>query len=576
MPPADPPTSSASSDPAPAESFAATTRHSSFGSWRLVGLCTFSSRVLGLARDAAMAALFGGGPLLDAFTVAFRIPNLARVLLGEGVLATAFLPQLLQSEREEGQPAAFRLATAVCMLLIGGLSLLVMAAQLALLAIVWPLLTNPDNRLLCELTAYLLPYVVFVCAAAQLSTILHAFHRFTAAALIPVVLNFGWLLALGVVVQFVEDPRTRLKILSALIVLLGACQCVALLPSLKSVGFRYQPDWWRARTAVWATLWRMGPILAALLVLQMSAVWESGVSWLLSADSQVATTGTPWLAQIPGLENVPAPLPSGAASFLYLGQRLYQFPIGIFGIALGTVLYPLLTRHAQARDWPAFQQSTRLATRLVVAIGVPASVGLVCLAFPITDLLFGRGAFDVAAIQRTSEVIQAYGVGVWAMCGLVIVQRAFYALDDRWTPLYIAFVGTAVGMLAGFIALWWLGTAGLALGTTLSAMLQVVVNGTILHRRIDAHQPTADPAPPSRIGWQLFQVIFTNVLMAGACLALSRWSMSHFQPHGPTLDRLLLVVIPMSGAIAVFAAASKLVGYRDPWLVLQRKPLSQT
>ncbi|ADG66047.1 integral membrane protein MviN [Planctopirus limnophila DSM 3776] len=537
----------------------------SMGSWRLVSLCTLLSRIFGLIRDAAMAALFGSGPLLDAFTIAFRLPNLARVLLGEGVLATAFLPQLLEVEREEGQRSAFRLATALCILLFGGLSLAVLFTQLILLLGVLPWLSNPDNQLLCWLTIYLLPYVVFVCAAAQLSTILHAFHRFMAAALIPVVLNLGWLLALALVAWLIESPQIQIQILALLIVVLGFIQCLALVPSLWQVGFRYQSDWWQARSKILATISRMGPILGALLVLQFSAVWESAISWLLSADGTSSGQGVAWLG---GIE---APLPSGAATFLYLGQRLYQFPLGIFGVALGTVLYPLLSRHAQAHDWQAFRSSISLAARLVLAIGVPASVGLFSLALPVTDLLFGRGAFNWPAIEQTARVIQTYSLGIWAMCGLVIAQRAFYALDDRWTPLNIAFIGTATGMLTGLCSLWWLGTSGLAWGTTVSAIMQVLWNYRRLYQKIPVINSPTDGNPGSSLAVLFMKIAFCNGAMALVCQSLLWVASQYFVLHGSTFDRLMLVMIPMTGSILAFALTSRLVRYKDPWIVLQRR-----
>jgi putative peptidoglycan lipid II flippase len=211
---------------------------------RLVSLCTFISRIFGLLRDQAMGTLFGAGPVLDTFTVAFRLPNLARVLLGEGALTTAFLPIFVEELNERGRESAARVTWAVFVTLAAVLCGLVIVVELGLAALVSFVDLSTETRLLCQLTATLLPYVILICLAAQLGAVLNALGRFVWPALVPVVLNVVWLAALWWVIPiYWSDPIQQVQATSVFVVAAGALQLAFLLPVVWRCGFGYRSDW---------------------------------------------------------------------------------------------------------------------------------------------------------------------------------------------------------------------------------------------------------------------------------------------------------------------------------------------
>lgn len=236
------------------------------GNLRIVSLCTIASRILGLIRDMAMAARFGNGPVLDAFTVAFRLPNLARAWLGEGALTTAFLPAFVAELQQAGVAGASRLAAAMSVALAAILCSLVLMAEAALWLIGASFALSHEAELLRYLTAILLPYVIFICLAAQWSAVLHSHGRFFWPALIPVVLNVVWLACLWGLVPLVTGAAAQMVTMCYCVVLAGVAQWLFPLPLLGRLGYRFRTDVREAWPKVQLILLQMLPVLAGLSV----------------------------------------------------------------------------------------------------------------------------------------------------------------------------------------------------------------------------------------------------------------------------------------------------------------------
>ena len=514
---------------------------------------TLLSRVLGLVRDAATAGVFGAGPVLDAFTVAFRVPNLARRLFGEGALTAAFLPVLVRTRRRDAG-AADRLASAVIFRLAAGLTGGVLAGELLLGGAAFFFTeAGSDGRLLCGLTAALLPYVVPVCVVAALAAVLHAANKFAAPAAVPCVLNVAWLAGLGVA-AWVPDPRAAIYAVAAAVLAAGAVQVAVLLPGLRAVGFR--PRWdaaARRGAGVRGELRAVGtalvPVLFGLSVTQLNALLDALLAWGLAAPAGGSAEEFAF--------GLGYPLRSGAASALYFGQRLYQFPLGVFGVALGTVLFPRLAAHAARGDRDAVAADLTGGLRLCLFVGVPAAAGLAVVAGPLTALLLGRGAFDADDVARTAAAVTGYGAAVPFACGLLLAQRGFYALDDRLTPVRVGLLAVAVNLAADAALLWPLGTAGLAWATTLATAVQCVVTVALLRGPLPAFRftPLLTAAAKATAG---------TAAMAAAALFVRR----AVEPAG---SDLLTVAATVAVAVAVYSAAAAVLRMREVWAMVRRE-----
>jgi putative peptidoglycan lipid II flippase len=307
---------------------------------RSVGLLTFLSRILGLIRDSVMAMQFGNGMIMDAFSVAFRLPNLARQLFGEGALSTAFLPVFIRDVEQHGTHTAFQTATSLIVALSVVLFAIVLCAEIVLLLVWWLTPLSTEAGLLVGLTATLIPYLMLVCLLAQVCAVMHGLSEFSMPALFPVLLNTLWIISASVMAVSIEDLNTRIYAISASITGIGVVQLLLSLLTLKRLKFQFQWNWAASKNRVREIGITMIPVVVGLSITQFNTLLDSLIAWVLTKPTDPQTVG--WLTEYP--------LSDGTASALYLGQRMYQFPLGVFGVALGTVIFPLLARHAERNE----------------------------------------------------------------------------------------------------------------------------------------------------------------------------------------------------------------------------------
>jgi putative peptidoglycan lipid II flippase len=453
-------------------------------------LGTLASRVLGMLRDATTAGLLGlaAGGVMDAFALAFRIANLARRLLGEGALATSYLP-VLAAELERDRDAGLRLAAAVLWRLAGLLTLLVLAGE-AVCGCLWLASGPGDTRLLVGLTAAMLPYLWFICLAAQLSATLHALGKFRLPALAASLLNVCWLIsALWVAPYVAQTAAGRAFVLAGSIVVAGALQAGIQLIALEQLGRRgskARAGWFpkAARPGddtgrlAWQRIVRpMAPIAVTLSVTQLNTLVDSALAWLLTQPIEGAAA----IAWLPG--SLAYPLRAGATAALYYAERFYQLPVGLLGVAAATVIFPQLSRHAARGDRAALAGDLTAGLRLVVCLSLPAAVGLILLAEPLARLVLGHGAFSAADVLRTVTTTRAYAAGVVAYCALPLVLRGFYAVGDARRPLIAAGASLAINAILDLALAWPLGEAGLALATAISSVVQLAILGVAFSKR---------------------------------------------------------------------------------------------
>lgn len=515
------------------------------GGLRIVSLCTLASRVLGLLRDTAMAALFGAGPILDAFTVAFQVPNLARQLLGEGALTAAFLPVFVRVRREQGENGARRLTTATAISLAQILVAIVAISEIAIAMGLWYVPLGEDTRRLLHLLALFAPYLILVCLTALLCAVLQSLGRYFWPAILPVFLNLVWLAAVGLVPLLSGDSETQIRLIAISLMVAGAGQLLAPGLVLRASGFQGSPDWREAREETRTVFHSMWPVVAGVMLTQLNTLVDRLLAWGLSLPELGQRVA--WLPRLEG----------GTASAMYLGQRMYQFPLGVFGVALGTVLFPILTRHAEQGDRPRFRQDLSLGVRLALAIGVPASAGLMLVAGPLTKALFQYGKFDEQDAQLTAEMIRAYGSAAWSFILLLIVNRGFYALGDRRTPVTIGQWAVAGNLMISLLLIVPLGGPGLAWGTSIATMIQAAWS----LRRLTGAAGGLDCDSLLRTAVRV--AVATSVMVA-VVFGLQ----SILAPEGGILQRGLTLAGQCLLGGAAYLVAAHLVGLSEPWWLL--------
>ncbi len=518
-----------------------------FSGLRIVSLCTLLSRVLGMIRDMGMAALFGLSPIADHFVVAFSIPNLARRLFGEGALSAAFLPVLTREFHDSPRDSVWRLVSAVFALLTVSLTGLVLAGELGIWAILQWGGGEADVQRLLSLTALMLPYLILICLAAQISAVLHVLGHFTIPALVPVALNLIWIATLWWVAPlFAPDELRQAYAISVAVLISGAVQVAMQWPLLKRYGFRFDTDWRATLPHVREIFWATLPVMVGLSTSLFNTLADRIIAWGFARF----------------LEN--PPLQEGAAAALYYAQRLYQFPLGVFGIALGTVLYPLLARHAAQKRFDLLREDLTLGLRLVVAVGFPASAGLVLLARPLATTLFEYGEFNAEDTARTAGMIAAYGCGVWAYCGQLILYRAFYALDDRTTPLRVGLLSVVVNLVLNLTLIWPLGANGLAYATTISATMQVVMLTWLIQTR-------AGQVDGRRLWGTVGKSVLASAVMSAACLA----AMHVTGGQNGVPSRVMGLMVPFVVSMVVYYVAAMLLGMSEIKMLLRRKVVEE-
>ncbi|MSR28632.1 MAG: murein biosynthesis integral membrane protein MurJ [Phycisphaerales bacterium] len=450
-------------------------RHFEFHA-RTVSALTFVSRVTGLARDAAMSRVFGAGAVTDAFAFAFMVPNLFRRLFGEGALTSSFLP--VYAKLEEKEPAV---AAALARMVLARVAVFLAVVCLigeGVLLLCWPSGANDAATLSAKLVAILLPYMPLVCLVALIGAILQVHHRFGPTAAAPIILNVAIVATcVGLMPQTLAalgfaaiSQHAHVMMVASSVIVAGVLQVAWSWHALRSVAVEHADERTAASRAFSRVILQAVPMALGLGVLQVNTF----------VDGLIASYPTIVGPTVFGIEY---PLKEGAMASLSFAQRLYEFPLGVFGISVATAIFPQLSR--EAHDTDAFRATLARALRLVMFVGLPASVGLMMLRIPLTAAVFQGDSFTEADTARVASILLAFAPAIWAYSANHVLTRAFYARGEPMTPVIVAVAMVALNFLLNITLIWTpLNTAGLALSTATCSIIQMVILQRLLAKRV--------------------------------------------------------------------------------------------
>ncbi|MDB6152745.1 MAG: virulence factor MviN [Chthoniobacteraceae bacterium] len=512
----------------------------------VVALAVMCSRVLGLGRELILARLFGAGFAMDAFVAAFRLPNLLRDLFAEGALSTAFVTTFSKKIKTEGDESAWALANKVATLAAIVLSLLTILGMLLAPQLIGVLAGgfSPEKREFTVLLARIMfPFIVMVSLAALVMGMLNAKNVFGVPAMASSFFNLGSIVG-GVSIGWWIDPHFGERALIGLAVgtlIGGTLQLVMQFPALSRAGFRFRPDF----------LWNDPGVRTVLQLMLPAVIAASAVQVNVMVNGRFASG-----------------LGDGPVSWLSYAFRLMQLPLGLFGVAIGTVTLPLISRSAAAGNTEEFRSILARGMRLAFLLTVPSTVGLVFLARPIISLIYERGKFSAASTDQTAAALQFYALGLVAYSGIKVLAPAFYAIDKRKTPMLVSFGAIGTNLVLNWLFTFKLnmGHRGLALSTGCVALTNFLVLYFLMRKET------------KRLGTRLMAMtlgkLFVAVLpLAAVCWVAQNTILAGWSGLSFPLKSLYLFATIGAGSVLFFGSALllRIDGLEDVTALLRRK-----
>ncbi len=488
----------------------------------IIGTGTLLSRISGFLRDMVVAYFFGARIATDAFLVAFLIPNLWRRLIGEGSMTASFVPvyteyltRRTEKESEEVTHIAFTIA-GVVLFFLAALGIIFSPILIKIFAPTWSF-TSEKFRLAVTLNRIMFPYLFFVGLFALSMGILNSLRHFFAPAFATVFLNLSIIGSAFLFYYRFQEPVVALAIG---VLAGGMLQFFFQVPFLLRKKVRFRFNFSLRHPAIRQIGLLMFPGLIGTAVYQLNLV----------IDRMFATA-----------------LPDGSVSYLYYADRLMEFPLGIFVIAIGTAALPSFSSLVAQGRTKEFKETVSFAFRLGSFICIPAMLGLIFLRTPILNLLFQRGEFDYLATRMTARALLCYSVGLWAIGGVRVLAPVFYSLQDTKTPLKIGLICLGANVVMILIFIHPLKHAGLALATGLSSILNLI----LLYRKLNQRLGGLDVARNIK---SMLGTFLCGLLMGGIAYLIC--SVGDWTVSGNTIEKAFLLAVGMIVGIGVYLASS--------------------
>jgi putative peptidoglycan lipid II flippase len=507
---------------------------------RISGL-TMLSRLSGLARDLLIARYFGAGTEMDAFTVAFRIPNLLRRLFAEGAFAQAFVPIFTEIKLREGERQTHVLlnhvASGLFWVLLAVSVLGVAGAPWLVMAIATGFRDSASFGIATLLTRWMFPYILFMSLVACFGGVLNAYGRFGVPAFTPVLLNLSMI---GLALLFGRSLDPPVLVLALGVLLGGVLQLALQVPALLRIGMMPRLSGLRAAFAdagVRRILRQMLPAVFAVSVAQLSLIINT---------------------------NIASHLGTGSNSWLYYADRLMELPTALLGVAIGTVLLPTLSGAHAAGDVAHYRKLLDWGLRLTCLLALPAALGLALLADGLIGAMFEGGRFSALDVAQSAAALRGYAVGLLGLIGVKILAPGFYARQDIRTPVRIGVIVLVGTQLANLVLVPWLAHAGLAWSIGLGALLNCALLLRGLQRR-DIYRPGPH--------WRGFAA---RLALALGGLALSLWAIERYLPYahwpyGGLVGRVAWLALAVGAGGGVYLALLWLAGFRPRDFVLRTR-----
>jgi putative peptidoglycan lipid II flippase len=483
-----------------------------------VSSMTLVSRLLGFIRDTIIARVFGAGFATDAFFVAFKLPNMLRRVFAEGAFSQAFVPVLAEykEKRSEDETRAFIAHVSGTLTLV--LTVVTALGMVAAPLVIW--LSAPGFAkepakfaLTADLLRITFPYILFISLSSLAGSVLNTWRQFQIPAFTPTLLNITTIAGALLFAPYFHPP---VLVLAWATFVGGIAQLAFQLPYLRKLDMLPLPRIAWRDAAVWRVIKQMGPAILGVSVAQISLLINTVFASFL---------------------------PSGSVSWMYYADRLMEFPSGVLGVALGTILLPSLSRHAAKDSNEEFSSLLDWGLRLSLLLALPAAVGLALTAKPLITTLFMSGKFSSFDVEMTRRALVAYSVGLVGLIVVKILAPGFYARQNIKTPVRVAVLSLIATQLMNLMFVWQLKHAGLALSISLAALLNAGLLLTLL-RKHGIYQPLP--------GWRVFG-IKTGIALAAMAAALVALQLLPIDWHGPTWQRALaLTGLVVAGATTYF------------------------
>jgi putative peptidoglycan lipid II flippase len=479
----------------------------------VMSVATFISRILGYMKDMVFAFFFGATGISDTFVVAFRIPNLLRELFAEGSMSSAFIPVLTEYRTKYGEEEAQRLVRVTftfIMVFVGSVCVLGIILSPLIVSLIAPGFRSIQEKfsLTVILTRIMFPFLLFISLASLTMGALNTKKEFFIPALAPAMLNITIIIVMLILIPVLSKPIVSIALGVAIG---GFVQFAFQLPSYFRKGYTLKFDFAFRHRGLRKISLLILPATMGMAVAQINIF----VSTILASY-----------------------LPQGSNTYLYYSMRLIQFPIGIFGVAMGMAALPALSEHAVKGDMYKLREDFSYALRLLFFITVPSMAGLMALREPIVNILFQRGVFDHTATVGTADALLFYSLGIWAIVGVRIVTATFYSLQDTKTPVKIAVVSMTMNILMSLLLMGPLRHSGLAFANAIASGINFTLLFLLLRRRL------------GRVDGKRILRSFVKICLASAVMGITGWCILRGNLWSIS-GRITEKMLHLSGTIAI-------------------------
>lgn len=495
----------------------------------VVGSMTLTSRILGMIRDIVTAGRFGTTWQWDSFLYAFMLPNFLRRLVGEGAISSAFIPVYTETLQKNGKEAAFRFANSIISILVVGLSALSLLVELFIhLVLKWGILSE-RLTLTAELLRIFFPYIIFVSLFAFAMGILNCHQHFFTPALAPIILDIMWIAGVLWIAPMAGNlPEEQLTWLAVVLLVSGSIQFGVDIPPLLKLGFKFRWVFEGMNEGLRKTWALLLPAIMSFAIVQLNILLDMVIGYFIGP---------------------------GANSSLWYGSRLMQFPLGVFGIAMGTALLPTLSHQVARKEMEEAKKTLSFALRSIFLIILPCTVGLIVLRVPIVQMLFERGEFDAVSTARTASVLMFYAIGLFSYSGEKIMASGFFAAHDTVTPVKMGMLSLAINTVFNLILMGPMKESGLAFSTAIASIVEFIV-------MIYFYQKKISVLPVKDILRSFFRILMASLGMGIVCMAAYPWFSAQFPGEG-SIARVIQVFGSIGVSVIIYVVLCFLFRVRE-------------